>query len=182
VVVDNLKHEVLGYKMHGEEKMEEDVFVFDLDKSTPTHLKCGLYGKKLKSNPSTLSTSDDNFKKKEEEIEEKEKEEKTVSNETKVNNIILWIVCILLSLSIFEGVALIVSFKRTNNLEIFQNEIKQNIDSINNVLQPINDIIETSQEPSIENASDTLDINQSKATDEEGIDEEKSTDIPTTTN
>lgn len=38
VVVDNLQSQILGYKMYGENKRQENVYIFDLDKSNSSHL------------------------------------------------------------------------------------------------------------------------------------------------
>lgn len=38
VVVDNLQSQILGYKMYGDNKRQEIVYIFDLDKSNPSHL------------------------------------------------------------------------------------------------------------------------------------------------
>ena len=46
VVVDNIRQEVLGYKMNGENMRKEDVFLFDLDKSDAKHIEYKLLSKK----------------------------------------------------------------------------------------------------------------------------------------
>ena len=46
VVVDNLQKQILGYKMYGENKRHENVYIFDLDKSTSDKL-CLVYTKSV---------------------------------------------------------------------------------------------------------------------------------------
>jgi proteasome lid subunit RPN8/RPN11 len=86
VVVDNLKHEILGYKMYGDKKQEEDVFIFDLDKSNTNHLEL-VYSEQNKRKKKGMP--DGHSKKKEEEIAEKTeaKTEEVKVLETKVESL-----------------------------------------------------------------------------------------------
>jgi proteasome lid subunit RPN8/RPN11 len=162
VVVDNLKNEVLGYKMYGEKKQEEDVFIFDLDKSNSNHLELvytQLNKKKKKEMPPIINpTRDDDSKKKEKEIETKTegKTENVKALETKVenleneiatlkkgvkiqrlvSNVIICTFSILFVLFLVEGAVLIVNFKQTNDLEKrfveFLEKVEQQLDSLKN--------------------------------------------------
>ena len=38
VVVDNLQHQILGYKMYGADRKQENIYIFDLDQSDDNHL------------------------------------------------------------------------------------------------------------------------------------------------
>ncbi|GHV11031.1 hypothetical protein FACS1894162_6080 [Bacteroidia bacterium] len=160
VVVDNLKGEGLGYKIYGNQRQEEDVFVFDLDKSKPNYLSVAQLNKKKKIIDEPVigvPNGDDSKKKGEEKIAEKtEKETAEIKNlETKVENleneiatlkkketiqrpapnVIIWTFSVLLLLFFLEGVALVVNCKHTNDLKnrIVVLEIAvQQLDSIKN--------------------------------------------------
>jgi proteasome lid subunit RPN8/RPN11 len=157
VVFDNIKGEGLGYKMYGDKRQEEDIFVFNLDKSNSNHLFVNQLNKKKKKDepkPPVIDTEkNDDSKKKEEEIAEKteEKTEEIKALETKVenleneittlkkretvqrptDNVIIWIMSVLLTFFLFEGVTLIVNCKITNDLEKNIVELQKRIDSFN---------------------------------------------------
>jgi proteasome lid subunit RPN8/RPN11 len=140
VVVDNLEDESLGYKMYEDKRQEEDVFVFDLDKSNSNYLSVTQLNKKKKTYPSI----DDDSKKKEEiaetedEIKTNEEIKKEIENRVETiqrpePNVIIWTFCILFVLFLVSAVAFTVNFKQTNdwkNRIITLENTVQRLDSI----------------------------------------------------
>jgi len=145
VVVDNINKKFLGYKIYNGKRQEEDVFIFDLEKSTPTELKliniCYRNRKNVEHKTNIVHTPkvDDGKK------------------GVKPGKGLLINVIGTLLLFVVVGVALVANFKRTNDLEKRIIEITQQVDSINNIVAT-QKIIEEINEITPELSTEIIDI------------------------
>jgi len=143
VVVDNLKNKVLGYKMYGNDMLEEDIFLLDLDKSDGSHLECKLLNDKISSKKKgEIEERTDDIKILETKTENFENERIILKkNEKTISNTIILAFSFLYVFLLVGGITLFASFNRTNDLEKRVFELVQQIDSISNSISVLQTII-----------------------------------------
>ena len=148
-VVDNLMNTVLGFKIYGNDMCEEDVYLFDLDKSSSTHLECKLLSstrtvKNTSLHPLTPNCAKKNKEKQKKEITPKANNRKKIKIHIAYITMFTLFFCgifaffynnqILFALFLFGGMAIIfVNHIKLRNLENrfdeFSKDIRQKVGS-----------------------------------------------------
>lgn len=155
VVVDNLKNQVLGYKMYDNKMLEENVFLLDLDKSNTTKWIYYQQNKKKEILPVVvdIDEKEEITKDTEEKIEEIKALEIKVENleneiaglkkvekiQRPAPNVIIWTFSVLFVLFLVGGAVSVINFKYTNALKKSFVGLMQQLDSLKNsiVVTPV---------------------------------------------